>query len=717
MILSIVAIFAFIIIAKMAYVQVLANERFSSDALQGRLKEVSVTPDRGLIYDAKGETLALSVEKGSVYITPSAIRDSSSRGEIVADLAEALNMTEKDVDKVVDGAPSDFAWLKRFAEDDEVQATMGLNYLGVGVSREYKREYPKGQLASHVLGFAGTDNEGLAGIEQSMNTRLKGNAGKLVVEYDNYGNSVPQSIRESIPATPGENVYLTIDSTIQYIVEREIKLAQEKFDPEEISCVVMDVDTGEVLAMANTPAYDPNNYGDYEQETWTNAAVSKVFEPGSTFKDISTSMFLEEDVAEPETEYQCPGHITIDGQMLKCWVYPRGHGTISLEEGLAQSCNITMAKSALGLGKERFYDYMTGFGMTSKTGIELPGESSPILVREEDVVPFDLAALSIGQGNAYTPIQLLIGLNAVANGGKVMKPQIISKVTDRKGNLIEEREAELLRLAISEETSADMRRGLEGVVTDGIGKQAAVEGYRVAGKTGTAEIAEDGHYLKGQYILSFAGFAPADDPKISCAVLVSKPKVPWNSGAVAGPIFSSVVAEVMRYLNVPASSSGEEIGGSTASHLIQVPEMELPMNAEEARLAFVESGLDASFASSGDTLVAYLPTAGSRVAPGSQITLYAIYEGNPTVTMPDLTRRTIKEAELVLRSMGLEARLDGSGLAYRQDPEAGAEVNYGSPVTVWFTGTDERANIAQAQKEAAAQEIQQEEADPDNEKA
>lgn len=704
LVLSFVAIFAFVVLAKMAYVQVLANERFSSDALQGRLRQVSVTPDRGLIYDAKGETLAISVEKGSVYVTPSTIKGSSRRGDIVSDLAEALRMTEKDVDKVIDNASGDFAWLKRFAEDDEVEAVIDLNYLGVGVSKEYKREYPKGQLAAHVLGFAGIDNEGLAGAEQSFNDRLSGKAGKLVVEYDNNGNSLPQSIRESVPATPGQNIHLTIDSTIQYVVEREIQLAQEKFDPEAISCVVMDVNTGQILAMANTPSFDPNTYGDYEPETWVNAAVSKVFEPGSTFKAISTSMYLEEDVSEPETQYQCPGHITIDGQMLKCWVYPEAHGTISLEEGLAQSCNVTVAKAALGLGKERFYDYLAGFGMMTTTGIELPGEAAPILVKEKDVVPFDLAALSIGQGNAYTPIQLLTGLNAVANGGKVMRPQIISKVTNRKGNVIEEREPELLRLAISAETSEDMRRGLEGVVTHGIGKQAAVEGYRVAGKTGTAEIYEDGGYLKGRYVLSFAGFAPADHPQISCAVFVSKPKVPWDSGAVAGPIFSAVMAEVMRYLNVPTSSATSGIPFDPSAHLVTVPELDLPMNAEEARQAFVQAGLDVSFETSGDVLTAYLPVGGSKVAPRTPIRMYALYDGNPTLTVPDLERRTIKEAELVLRSLGFDPVLEGSGLAYRQDPAPKTGAPQGTQVSVWFAGTADRVRIAQAQVDASSQQ-------------
>lgn len=703
-ILSVVVFFAFIVVSKMLYVQVLANERFSSDSLYNRLQEVSVTPDRGLIYDVKGETLAISVEKESVYMTPSVIRESSERDSIVKDLAESLHMTEEDVNKVVDYKTADFAWLKRHAEDEEVAKLRELNYLGVGFTREYKREYPKKFLASHVLGFVGNDNMGLSGLEQQFNDKLQGNPGKLVVEYDNIGNIIPQSIRESIPATPGNNLYLTIDGTIQYIVERELRKANDKYKPEFLSCIVMDVNTGNVLAMANMPEYDPNTYGDFKPETWTNGAVSKVYEPGSTFKSISSSMFLEEDIADLDTEFSCPGYIDIDGQRLKCWVYPHAHGVITLKKGIAESCNIVMAEAALDMGKDRFYDYLAGFGMTKRTGIALPGESSPLIVSKDKVVPFDLAAQAIGQGNAYTPIQMITATNAVANGGKLMKPQIVSKVTDRKGNVVEEIKPEIVRSVVSEDTSAKMREALESVVTDGIGRAAAVPGYRVAGKTGTAEISEGGGYLENQYVLSFSGFAPANDPLISCIVIVGKPQVKSDSGSVAGPVFSDVVGEIMRYYNVPTSTKAEHVNPAPEKNLVTVPDLPLPMNAEEARRAFLSAGLQPEFAVSGDQLVSYLPNAGTKLAPGASISLYAVYAGSDMVVMPDLSKRTIKEAELVLRNMGLKPTLDGSGLAYKQEPQAGTKISKNVEVKVWFAGSEELNNIKKAQEDVANKE-------------
>lgn len=703
-ILSVVVFFAFIVVSKMLYVQVLANERFSSDSLYNRLQEVSVTPDRGLIYDVKGETLAISVEKESVYMTPSVIRESSERDSIVKDLAESLHMTEEDVNKVVDYKTADFAWLKRHAEDEEVAKLRELNYLGVGFTREYKREYPKKFLASHVLGFVGNDNIGLSGLEQQFNDKLQGNPGKLVVEYDNIGNIIPQSIRESIPATPGNNLYLTIDGTIQYIVERELRKANDKYKPEFLSCIVMDVNTGNVLAMANMPEYDPNTYGDFKPENWTNGAVSKVYEPGSTFKSISSSMFLEEDIADLDTEFSCPGYIDIDGQRLKCWVYPHAHGVITLKKGIAESCNIVMAEAALDTGKDRFYDYLAGFGMTKRTGIALPGESSPLIVSKDKVVPFDLAAQAIGQGNAYTPIQMITATNAVANGGKLMKPQIVSKVTDRKGNVVEEIKPEIVRSVVSEDTSAKMREALESVVTDGIGRAAAVPGYRVAGKTGTAEISEGGGYLENQYVLSFSGFAPANDPLISCIVIVGKPQVKSDSGSVAGPVFSDVVGEIMRYYNVPTSTKAEHVNPAPEKNLVTVPDLPLPMNAEEARRAFLSAGLQPEFAVSGDQLVSYLPNAGTKLAPGASISLYAVYAGSDMVVMPDLSKRTIKEAELVLRNMGLKPTLDGSGLAYKQEPQAGTKISKNVEVEVWFAGSEELNNIKKAQEDVANKE-------------
>lgn len=702
-----VAFLAILISLKLFYVQVLASEKYSDDSLNNRLQNVEVTPNRGIIYDRNNEALAISVEKMSVYITPSAIRESSSRDEIVADIVECLHMTKSEVNKIIDNSGSDFAWLKRQCDKADAEKLQEKDYLGIGFTTEYAREYPNNEEACHVLGFCGLDNQGLYGVELQYDDILSGTPGKLVVEFDKLGNAIPQSIQESIPASEGQNVHLTIDSTIQYYVESALAEAQEEQKAEAMTCVVMDVKTGEVLAMANIPDFDPNNYGDYEPETWTNLAISKLYEPGSPFKSLSTSMYLEEDIVEPDTQLYCPGYVMIDGHRFQDWDYPEGDGLQTMKHALEQSCNVAQAECVSKLGFDRFYDYLDGFGMTKKTGIDLPSESSPLMIDEEDAVDLDLASSAIGQGNAYTAIQMITAFSAVVNGGYLMKPQIVSEISDSDGDVVQKTEPEVVRQVISEETSAQMRDMLEGVVEEGLGTPAAVEGYRVGGKTGTAEIATNGSYDKSNYILSFMGFAPVDDPQYACLVIVDSPEGGGNSGTLAGGILAKIMGNILSYYQIPQteapSGENENIIEAETGDTVTVPEIELPMSTEEARAVMAEAGLQVSDVTSGDQLVCCLPAPGTKVAAGSTVEFYSMTSNSDSIVLPSFEGKTIKEVDMILNGFGLESNLSGSGLAYRQQPAAGSSITLGSEVKVWFAGTSELANI-----QAATEKLQEE---------
>lgn len=694
-----------LIVVKLLYVQVFNNEKFSNASLNNRLQEIALMPERGMIYDVKGETLAISVKKESVFIAPNIIQGLEKKDDVINEMSEILGVSKRDIEKAVNKENSDFEWIVRFADQEKTKKLKKENFAGVGFVTETKREYPRGRLASQVVGFTGIDSQGLNGIELQFDDLLSGNVGKLTAERDGKGNIIPQSIRESIPATPGENVYLTIDSTIQYIVERELNKAMDKWKPLQITCIVQDVHTGAILAMASLPDYDPNEFDKSDEEGWRNLAIAKVYEPGSVFKTVSTAMYLDDGAATPESQYFCPGVIDIDGQELRCWTYPKSQGAQTLKQGFASSCNVVQAKSVARLGKDRFYDYLHGFGFTRKTGIDLPGESAPVIVPKDKAVPLDLAAMSIGQANAYTPIQMIGSISAIANGGNLMKPQIISKETTRKNKVIREIKPELVRRVVSEHSAAQMRDMMEFVVTDGIGQQAAVPGYRVGGKTGTAEILRDGKYEKGDYNLSFGGFAPVNDPKVSCIVIVNSPETNASSGTVAGPIFSAIISDIMRYYDIPSSLSSKNIEEPREQNMVTVPDLALPMNAEEARMQFQAVGLNVNFATEGDTLRSYLPVAGTKVALGDTITAYVSYEGSGSVMMPDFTGKTIKEVDRVLTSFGLSKDLDGSGLAWYQTPAAGTIVPEGSKAVVRFASNKEREDIEALQKEEEEKRI------------
>lgn len=683
------------IFLKLFFAQIVHGAERENQALNSRLKELTMQPNRGVIYDAKGNAMAISIECYSVYITPKNVRDAKNSEEIIQGLAEVLEM---DSDKVREKVQknSGFEYIKRRITDEQAQILRERKYSGVGLTSEYKRSYPKGSLACHVLGFAGIDNQGLAGLELYYDKELTGTPGKLLLEVDSAQNNIPQSQQEFIPAVEGYSVYLTIDETVQYITERELEKVYHEQEAEAATAIVMDVKTGAVLAMANYPNFDPNNYSEVEAKVWNNFAVNGTYEPGSTFKMVSSSMFLEEGVTGANDHYYCAGHMRISGYNFKCWRSYRPHQDQTFAQAVGNSCNPVMAQVAFKLGYDKFYEYLSGFGFDRKTGIDLPGEALGVMVNKDRAVDIDLAAMSIGQSNSYTPIQVITAISAVANGGKLMQPYVVAKITDNDGNVVKETEPTVVRQVISEQTSQTMREILNGVVEEGTGSRGKVEGYNVCGKTGTAQKVVDGRYSDTDYICSYAGFAPAEDPQIAVLVFVDSPKHEKMGGLVSGPVFANIMGDVLRYYKIPPTEETKTINSAVATEKVEM--MVMPdvsgLSGTEAINFFKEEGLNPIVQMQGSEMYAYLPPAGTEVAVGSDVYLYCRDTSQSSVEVPDLTGKTIKEADRILSGAGLEMAIEGNGVAVEQSPKAGTWLQEGSTVQVKFKlqGKDDAAN-------------------------
>lgn len=699
----------FLIVGKLAYVQLVDGRDMENRALSNRLKQIEVKANRGIIYDRNDNALAISVDKESVYINPQNIRKANSeekpadnKEDIIKSLAEVMEMDVEKIEELV-AKNAQFVWVKRQADDDKVEKLRELGLTGVGFVPEPQRVYPKGTLASHVIGFAGVDNQGLNGIEMKYESELRGKPGRLLMEYDNQNNEIPQALQEFIPAEAGYDLHLTIDETIQYIVEREISKVYLEQEAKGVTCVMMDVKTGGILAMANMPNFDPNNYAAVESSVWNNFAVSGMYEPGSTFKILTASMFLDNAVTTPDENFYCSGTYKMgnDPTPIKCHIYPRGHGAETFAQAVANSCNPVMAELVLKLGGDAFYQYIEAFGLKEKTGIDVPGEALGLTLAKDNARIRDYGAMAIGQTNAFTPVQMVTAISAVANGGYLMTPYVVDRVIDKDGNLVSQTQPHIVRQVISEKTSQEMRSILEQVVSTGTGKKGQIEGYKVAGKTGTAQKVVDGKYVQGVDIVSFAGFAPADNPQIACIVIVDEPKHEKMGGMVAGPVFSSIMADTLRYLNVPKTIVENEIERSAdeAVEKVIVPDLS-QMNAMTAIDTFLNYGLNPIVQTQGEDMYAYLPPAGTVVDKGSSVLLYCKNPDETAGTVPDLEGKTIRECDRILSGLGYRLVAEGSGVARKQQPEAGTVMENGGTVYVTFATTGQNLEEADPENNA-----------------
>lgn len=670
--------------ARLIWVQFVMGEDLREKAFMARFRNVEVKAKRGAIYDAKGRPLAISVSTDSFYAIPAQVRKEGGAEEKAAKIAQVLEMDQAKVLELIT-KPQAFVWIQRHVPDEKSKELKALDLGGIKYVEEPERFYPKGTLMAQVLGFCGVDNQGLNGIEVTYDKVLKGIPGTIMVEYDAKGQEIPDALQKYIAPQDGNSIILSIDETIQYIVERELDNIIKNNKPKRAGAIVMEPSTGRILALAAAPAFDPNKYTEYEPSLWRNFLISDVYEPGSTFKTVTAAGALDEGVVRPEDRFYDPGYIKVGKETIRCWRYGRPHGSQSFVEGVQNSCNPVFVTIALREGKEVFYRYLNGFGFGKKTGIELPGEALGILVNQERCKDIDLATMSIGQANAVTPIQLITAFAAVSNGGYLMKPQLVKEIRDKEGNLVKTIEPEIVRQVISKKTSEVFLGILETVVSQGTGKNAYIEGYRVGGKTGTAQkIIPGGGYSSSEYIASFMGVAPVNDPKLVCLVVVDSPQGVYFGGQVAAPAFKNIIRDSLRYMQVPAQVEEDKIGGSG------VVKKTLPntvdMNLTDAVNLLKKLEFKVDIIGDGTKVKAQLPAAGNSYQQGSKVVLYtsipAAGERPETVAVPDLTGKTIGEVIELTKMLNLNFEVQGSGKVIQQEPIPGTQIPIGDKIIV-----------------------------------
>ena len=748
-ILALMAIFgvaAFVLLILRLYrLQITDHEKYEQLAISQQLREAPTVIERGGIYDRKGKALALSASVENVFLSPAEIdQNGEDRLLIARGLAEILDLDEE---KLLEKSRQTGSWyvtVKRRVEREEADAVRafklehGLH--GVHLEPDSRRYYPNSSLACHVIGFVGTDNTGLEGIEAMYDEALSGSSGRTLRLTNAYGAELLLSRYEDFePGEDGCDLVLTLDTTIQYYVEKHLKQAVADYDIQNgAGAIAMDVNTGAILAMASLDGYDLNDFLAVSPEAqavidaaetpeqaaellrqaqarqWRNKALSDTYEPGSTFKIITLSMALDSGAVSMNDSFYCDGSVRVAGRTspIRCWK-DGGHGSQTLTQAVQHSCNAAFVNIGLRVGAETFYRYCDAFGflkltgdpdenLTAKTGIDLAGESGSIWWSENTFYSkknlSQLAAASFGQTFTITPLQLITAVSACVNGGTLMQPYVVQRILAPDGSTRYEHEPTAVRRVVSEETSEKVRGILEQVVgdpKDGTGRNAAVAGYRIGGKTGTSEkVSLEAQTGQKQYIVSFIGFAPADAPQIAILVFLDTPSdrsgVYISGGQMAAPVVGHMMADILPYLGVEP-----QFGDAEPAADVAVPDL-TGLTAAEAAAALREAGLDSRRIGEGERVTAQLPRSGVTIAKGTQILLY--YDATPSPEseeMPDLTGLSYAEARELLSGLGLYLQswspvsdADAQRVGGQSIP-AGTRAEHGSVVTVALVSADE----------------------------
>ncbi|MBI5739958.1 MAG: penicillin-binding protein 2 [Nitrospirae bacterium] len=555
-----VILFGFgVILFRLVDLMVLDHEKLSERAAQQYIREKTLTPQRGIIWDRNLKEMATNIETDSLYAVPVKVKNNN---QLASQIAPIINVPSGEINGLLQKKKGKgFAWLARRVDLETSRKLEGLRSPlkegEIGFVTEPKRYYPKGQTASHILGFSNIDDKGIAGIELVYDEYLKGEVKSVSVGVDARGRSLAGDIRETVP---GNNIILTIDEGLQYIVERELTAAMEERKAKAAVAIMMDPMTGEILALANRPTYDPNTPAAADGEEKRNRAITDIYEPGSTMKSVLASAALEEKVVRTGDMFDASaGAITVGGKTIHD---VHRHGVLSFQEVIQKSSNVGAVKIGMRLGAAKYHDYLKKFGFGEKTGIDFPGEVRGILRGVKNWSGTSLAAMSIGQEIGMTPLQMLRAYSVIANGGNLMKPYIVSEIISPAGEVLKKNAPVAERRIISEKTAATMRNILKTVVEEGgTAQRASVKGNFVAGKTGTAQIFDPatGHYSRSRFVSSFVGFAPADNPRIALIVVVYEPQGATYGGLVAAPVFKNIVEHAFAYLDVPMEQDENRI--------------------------------------------------------------------------------------------------------------------------------------------------------------
>ncbi len=714
-------------VLRLTYLTTVQSSELQESAVDLQLADTTVSAKRGTIYDANGNVLAESASVWQVVMSPVNFKNDKQRQAAAKGLSEIFDLEYNDV---LDDTKqqSHYVVVKRRIESDEREKVLELidtlkkDYSCSGVIQlldDYKRYYPKNSLASSVIGFTGSDDQGLEGIEYEYDSYLSGTPGRIITAQNARGTDMPFRYEQNVESEDGNNVYLTIDETIQSICEKYMQKGVE--DNNVLNkgvCIAMDVNTGAILAMVTTDGYDLNN--PYElsakdkkkikstpkkkqaeaesaalSNMWRNKAVADTYMPGSVFKMCIASAALEENLVNDKTSFTCTGSIEVEGETIHCSNIS-GHGTQSFVEAISNSCNPAFVQIGQMLGASKFRQYYQGFGFSDKTGIDLPGEAEDSFWKEGKMGGVDLAVASFGQNFSITPIQMITACAAVSNGGYVVQPHVVSKITDSKGNVIKTVDKKIKRQVISDDTSKKMNEYLE-YNTERQGAAAGyISGYKVAGKTGTSEkkgVTKVESSFSEDYISSFCGYAPADDPQIAMLVFFDTPDGDAYYGSqVSSPVFINIMSEVLPYLDVKTSYTDEELGYVDASAGDYTG-----VSVDEAKTAVEADGFTATVKGNGSTVISQIPTVSSGLQKGGSIVLYTDSDSqSETVSVPSLIGLSPDEVNDVASAYGLNVSFSGattsSGTSSSQNIEAGTSVSPGTVITVSFADSSSTLN-------------------------
>ena len=701
--------------------QIIRHEELQSKAVSQQTRRTVVTASRGTIYDRAGNIMAISASAETIILSPleidRAVNDkdapvSWTKDSLAAGLAEILGGDAASIRRRMDNTDSQYEVIKLRAEEDTANAVRAYinenKIVGVHLVADAKRYYPYGSLAAHVIGFVGDENTGLYGLEARYEQQLEGQSGLVVSAKDNAGNDMMYAYEQYFAAQNGSDLTLTLDATIQYYLEKGLESMADKFAAANGAAgIIMDAKTGGILAMASYPNYDLNDFSAVQDKTllermergegtladmqllqWRNKALNDTYEPGSTFKILTLAAALEEGVIDMNTTVNCNGFVNISNYTIHC-SNKAGHGLQTLVQSVGNSCNPAFISYGLKLGNTTFYNYMKAFGLMDDTGIDLGGEAVGIFADPASFTQLDLACYAFGQNFNVTPIALITAQAACINGGYLRSPYLVERITDSNGSVTYQHDSTPIRQVISEETSATVRECLEYVVASGTGKNGQVAGYRIGGKTGTADKGQT-----GDVVVSFLCFAPADDPQVIMLLTMDTPSRSTGTyvsgGNMVAPTASSIMAEVLPYLGVEPSYSAEELLGMDTT----VPNV-IGMSVEEAKSKLTERGLSCKVSGDGATVTDQTPAGGAIIPGKSAVILYAgADKSTAKCKVPHLIGKTPSEANTAATGAGLFIRFSGttgsessSVRVLSQSIEEGTEVDAGTVITVQLGDT------------------------------
>lgn len=706
-------------VARVFYLTIVRGEELSEKAETQQLKDTEITAMRGTIYDSNGNVLAQSASVWNVFIDPLNIKD-KQRDLIVDEFANLFGYDADEKKEFYDRTThqNHYELVEKKVENnikEKLSKFVSKNELGgcIGTEQTTKRYYPYGTLASSVIGFTGADDQGLSGIEAYYDEQLTGTNGRIITAKDAKSNNIANDYETSIAATDGDSIVLTINQTIQYYLEKGLRETMNEYQAKGAYGVVMNCNTGAVLAMSSLPDYDCNEpykltYSKDKkaikklsdktakqeaesaavQNQWRNFTVSDTYVPGSVFKTFVASAALEENVVNLNTTYNCTGSIQVDKYKMKCHYHP-GHGTQTLTQGLENSCNPFFITIGQKLGVHNYFKYFDAFGFTQKTNIDLPGEASPQYYKEDQYGIVELSSASFGQTNSLTPIQVCTGLCAIANGGKLLQPYLVSSIADANGKTVKKTQTKEIRQVISADTSEKVRKMMKSVVDNGTGKNGYVAGYSVGGKTGTStKLGESKNDEGDKYIVSFGAIAPSDDPEIAMLIIVDEPNQDLGGGALCAPIAAQVTQEAMNVLGIEPKYNDSEMKDLSK----QTPNV-VGKSLDEAKKTLEENNLNFVVVGDDSTVTRQCPSGADTIPNGGTVYLYTDDSEKQTVNVPNFSGLTVNEAKDLASSSNLNIQIAGNSMssgtvvAYRQSEETQAKVEKGTVVTVTFKNT------------------------------